>query len=135
LRRNTEDIARALRAGERWREDIRQATDPLRVEKTTNGIAVLVIPQSKVDVAYWSYNGQVWRQSGADWEPQSFCAGVKASEMIRDVRPAVESWRWELELKTGRKTPSVRPLFSFQAVPGKAAGTNLAGLVHARVAP
>jgi len=34
LRRNTEQIARALTTGERWREDVRTATGPLRAEES-----------------------------------------------------------------------------------------------------
>src|SRR5689334_14852610 len=33
LRRNASDITHALNAGERWREDVRAATRPLRIER------------------------------------------------------------------------------------------------------
>src|SRR6202158_5426895 len=37
LRRNAEDIARTLRAGEQWRADVRSATSPGRWETTDTG--------------------------------------------------------------------------------------------------
>jgi hypothetical protein len=63
-------------------------------------------------------DGKVWRQAGGDTEPLVCCAAVKRSQMIRDARSSVVSWRWELELKPAQKVVRMQPLFSFQAVPG-----------------
>src|SRR6266851_4310227 len=51
LRRNTDDIARTLHAGERWRADVRAAVGPLKVveDGTENG---LEIPQRSGAVVY-----------------------------------------------------------------------------------
>lgn len=119
LRRNTDDIGRALRAGESWRQDVRRASGPLRQE-TREGLDVLVIPHSSGNIAYWFRDGTVWRLSQSSSEALPFCGAVKSSKMIRDVRQSVTAWRWELELKSVQKAVRLKPLFSFLSVPGSA---------------
>ena len=112
LRRNADDITRALRAGERWREDVRTATAPPHV--IANGLA---IPQSTGEVAYTFADNAIWRQIGTS--RVSVLKDVKASAMLDDPRPRIKAWRWELELASPGKAVLVRPLFSFIALPGR----------------
>ena len=109
LRRNADDITRALRAGERWREDVRTAIAPPHA--IGNG---LVIPQQSGEVAYIFTDGAVWRQTGAT--RTIVLKQVKASTISDDSRQRVNAWRWELELASPQKIVLVRPLFTFTAV-------------------
>jgi len=116
LRRNADDIVRALDAGERWRQDIRSARGPIRIE-AGGGEEVLHIPQARGEVAYRLAGGELRRCAGerAPWLvvlPQ-----VKSSHMQADVRTRITSWRWEIELSQTRKHARVRPRFTFEAVP------------------
>ncbi len=117
LARNADDIARALKAGERWREDVRAATGPFKLVTGEAGVEqALHIPQKTGEVVYRFIDGAVLRQTGtnAPWIPA--LSGVKSSRMEKDERQRVVSWRWEVELKNKQKVARVRPLFSFQAV-------------------
>lgn len=118
LRRNASDIVRALQAGERWREDIRGATGPIRQE-VAEGLPRLAIPQARGAVHYLFRDGAVWRQAGE--RPALFLADVLHSRMDQDRRQFVTAWKWEVELKTKREVVRVRPLFTFEA-PGKEVG-------------
>jgi len=110
IQSNVDDVVRAVRAGERWREDIRQATAP----PTLDG-GVLRIPQEKGEVAYRMGEKAVERRAGRDaaWEP--FLTKVAASRMVLDPGKQVPSWRWEVELQS-RAHAQIRPLFTFRAV-------------------
>lgn len=112
LRRNADDIVSALRAGERWREDVRASTAPPRV--VANGV---VIPQRSGEVAYVFADGAVWRQTSTT--RVALLKHVTVSAMSDDSRPRVNAWRWELELASPKKNVLVRPLFSFTAVTGR----------------
>ena len=114
--RSAQDIAGAIQAGERWRDDVRQAVGPLRVEDTATG-PILLIPHKAGAVRYRFSGKTLWRQmDGApNWTP--VLGGVKSSRMTPDSRPQAAAWRWELELDTRRKSPRVLPLFTFEAVP------------------
>jgi hypothetical protein len=117
LARNADDIARALQAGERWREDVRAATGPFKLVSAEASVGqALHIPQKAGEVIYLFIDGAVLRQSGtnAPWIPA--LSGVKSSRMEKDERQRVVSWRWEVELKNKQKVARVRPLFTFQAV-------------------
>lgn len=116
LRRSADDIARALRAGERWRADVRAATGPIRVERSEEGERVW-IPGPHGVIAYERMtNALVRREAGAP--AALLLARVKASAMSPESRERVTVWRWELELLPPTKRPvSVRPLFTFLAVP------------------
>ena len=105
LRRNADDIARVIHAGERWRDDVRHATAPPRLGG--NGLR---IPQGTGAVVYSFTNGVVWRGSVA------VLRDVRVSQMQADERQEVESWRWELELVSSKKPVRLRPLFSFEAM-------------------
>ena len=117
LARNADDIARALKAGERWREDVRAATGPFKLVTGQASVEqALHIPQKTGEVIYRFIDGAVLRQTGtnAPWIPA--LSGVKSSRMEKDERQRVVSWRWEVELKNKQKVARVRPLFTFQAV-------------------
>lgn len=117
--RSAQDIAGAIQAGERWRDDVRQASAPLRLEDTITGGTVL-IPLKSGSIRYRFSENALWRQvdGGANWT--RVLEGVKSSRMAPDNRPQAAAWRWELELKPRAKSPRVLPLFTFEAVPAAA---------------
>jgi len=118
LRRGAEDIARALRAGERWRADVRAATGAIRVERTPEGERVW-IPGPRGMVAYERMTNVLVRREAAG-PPALLLTRVGASAMAPEAREQLTVWRWELELLPPTKKPvSVRPLFTFLAVPGR----------------
>lgn len=112
LRRNADDIVRVMRAGERWRDDVRHATAPPHA--IDDGVA---IPQKSGEIDYVFADGTIWRQvAGAR---AIALKQVKASTMSVDPRQRVNAWRWELELTSPKKIVLVRPLFTFTAVAGR----------------
>ena len=93
LRRNADDIADALHAGERWRADVRSAAGPLRLENTAAG-QILLLPGPRGEVAYRFSAGALFRRLGSGpWAP--LLASVKSSSMAPDPRQKVTAWRWE----------------------------------------
>ena len=119
LRRNAEDIAKALHIGEVWRADVRSATGNVRVEET-NSVRVLYLPNARGQTIYCfatntisrSYNGRPWSQ---------LLTNVASSTMASDRRKTVTAWHWNLELQTRRNYSRVSPLFTFMSVPDMAA--------------
>jgi len=113
LRRNADDIAQALRAGEQWRADVRSAA-PARWETNSTG-QILRLRGARGEVAYRFSEGAVSRRVGSDrWMP--LLSNVKSSMMEADPRQKVTSFRWELELQPRAKSGRVRPLFTFISV-------------------
>ena len=117
LANNTSDIGRTLQAGERWREDVRHATELPRLESARDE-TLLVLPQTNGVVRYAFRNGAVLRQTSASTNWIDALPNVKRSEMICDQRSHVIVWRWELELQSQRGKRHLIPLFTFQAVAG-----------------
>lgn len=115
LTRVADDVARAIRVGERWRSDIRGAVRNPEADAT-----ILRIPQSDRVVSYKVENGAVLRRAGAEAPWREVLDGVKVSTMAQQTRNGVSAWRWELELQPHRKQPRTRPLFTFMAVPSEA---------------
>ena len=115
LRRNTDDITSALRAGEIWRADVRNASGPLRVENSADG-QFLHIPEKSGDAVYRYAAGSLWRDA-ANHEPRQLLPKVKSSRMELEQRHQVTAWRWEIELPIKKRTAQVHPLFTFEAVP------------------
>ena len=115
LRRNADDITRAVHAGELWRNDIRAAARAIQINEADLTIR---IPQRDREVSYRFAGTQVSRKTGAEapWLP--LLSRVKVSQMTSDPRARVTAWRWELELQSLRKDRRLRPLFTFIAVPG-----------------
>lgn len=119
LRSNADDIARALNAGELWRDDIRSATGPIHIVGSGQ---IIEIPHSHLEISYKFTGTEVLRGTGTDKAWQVLLPKVRHSLMAVDARPHVIAWRWELELQTSsRANIHVRPLFTFLAVPE---GTN-----------
>jgi len=110
----TDDVEAALRAGERWRADVRSATGKITVETTSQG-ECLRIPRGTNAVLY-SYNaGEIRRQLASANFSESLLPTVEASQMVMDQRGPVSGWRWELELKSRRKDTHLPLLFTFEA--------------------
>lgn len=116
LRRNTDDIQRALHAGERWRQDIRAATG--RVEAhTVEGAQGCLIPTAQGQIL-WLLNSNVVRRSAAEAAPEFvLLPRVKECRFVAEERAGIPAWRWEVELLSGPKPARVKPLFTFTAVP------------------
>ncbi len=113
LRRNCEEIAAAVKAGETWRADIRRAT-PAPSPNRPEGQLVMNAPGRTI--IYTIKDGTVWRKAGADAPEEALLRGVKSSRFAAAHRRSVTAWVWELELKTSSKTAPTKPLFSFTAV-------------------
>jgi hypothetical protein len=119
LRRNAEDISKALHIGECWRADVRSATGNIRLEET-NFVQVLYLPNPRGQIIYCfatntisrSYNGRPWSQ---------LLTNVASSTMASDRRKTVTAWYWNLEFQTRRNNSRVSPLFTFMSVPDTAA--------------
>jgi hypothetical protein len=119
LHRNADDISSALRAGERWRADVRSATGVLQVETNPEG-AVLHIPIPNGNVSYrFTTNAILRRYKSGPWV--SVVQNVKTFNMESDPRRQAVAWRWDLELQPRHKASitRLRPLFTFIAVPGR----------------
>ncbi len=115
LRRNAEEIANALHAGERWRADLRLANGQVKWENRS-AEQILRLPTARGELAYRFATNSVFRQVGnGPWT--HLLQNVKSSVMEPDRRQTLTSWRWELELQTRGKSTRVRPLFTFIAVP------------------
>jgi len=123
LRRNADDIANALHAGERWRVDVRAASGDIRVLKT-NGeqIVSITTPRGTRD---YRFSGETVFRSMDHGTWTRLLENVKSSSMAADQRQRVTAWCWEVELKPrvkGAMKPSrVLPLFTFTAVPERSA--------------
>lgn len=114
LRYTTDDIVAALRAGERWRADIRGATGTITVEHTAAG-ELLRIPSGTNEIRYRFTAGEIRRQSGSSVFAESRLTAVGTSQMVMDRRGPVNAWRWELELEPHRGITQVPLQFSFEA--------------------
>ena len=114
----TDNIASALHTGERWRADVRAATDKITVE--TNALGEVVrIPEGARVVAYRFESGAISRQLSATTRPIVLLSNVKASQMELDARGGVRAWRWELELTPARKETHLPLRFTFEAAQTK----------------
>jgi len=115
LRRNSNDITQALNVGELWRADIRAATMPVKFAADDQ---LLLISQGDSEVGYKFADGQILRRTGKDAQWVTVLPKVQQSQMQLEKHTQVSAWRWELELKSLREPATVRPLFTFTAVPG-----------------
>jgi hypothetical protein len=116
FRRTTDQIANAIRTGDRWREDVRTATAPLRAEDSPEG-PVLRIPHGAGEIDYMFSTAALWRRAGGTGDWTQVLPDIKSSRMAADQRRQLTAWRWELELATHRQGARVVPLFTFEAVP------------------
>ena len=109
----TDDIASALRAGERWRADVRAATGNISVATTTNG-EVVRIPEARQAVVYRFQAGEVRREIPALNHSQ-LLLHVKSSAMKTEARGGVTAWRWEVELAPRREETHLPLAYTFEA--------------------
>jgi hypothetical protein len=114
----TDDISSALRAGERWRADVRAATGNISVETTASG-EVVRIPEGARKIYYRFGSGEVHRQVSTANNPELLLAKVKTSRMKLDARGEVRAWRWDLELTPLRRETQLPLLFTFEAAQTK----------------
>ncbi len=115
LRYATDDMAAALRSGERWRADIRGATGKIIVE-TTPDEQILRIPRGTNVVLYHFSANQIHRNSSLANSFELILQKVKTSRMEKQTRGPVTAWRWEMELSPRRGKTKLRPMFTFEAV-------------------
>lgn len=114
LRRSGGDIAKALRAGERWRADVRASTGQIRAEIIQEE-QVIHLPGALGPLTYRFATNTILRGTGNGWVP--VLSNVHSSAFRSEVRHGVLVWHWELELRPNTKKLSrVRPLFTFIAV-------------------
>jgi Tfp pilus assembly protein FimT len=113
VRRNADDISRVLDMGERWRADVRGATGVAQLT-IKNGAEQLRIPGLAGEVTYTFANSEIHRQTDSAAPDTLWLANVKSSHMQSTAPGPVAAWRWELELKSARKDPRLRPLFTFE---------------------
>jgi hypothetical protein len=114
----TDDIGASLRAGERWRADVRGATGRISIESTPAG-ELLRIPHGKDEVFYSYHNGAIRRKLASASSPELLFANVTASQMSDEVRGGVTAWRWELQLPLRRPETQFPLLFTFEAAQTK----------------
>lgn len=116
LRRSGEDIAKAIRAGERWRADVRAATNQIRAE-TIQEEQVIHLPGAHGLVTYRFTTNRIFRAVG-NGAGSPLLSNIQSSAFRSETRHNVIVWQWELELRPNtRKLSRVRPLFTFIAVP------------------
>jgi hypothetical protein len=110
-------IIQTLQAGERWRAEVRAASDSPRLEPMAQ-VNGLQLPQPTGEVAYAFFDQTVWRRAGPNqvWTP--VLKNVKSARFEPVPRSRVQAWRWELELNVTNRQARLKPLFTFQAVPG-----------------
>lgn len=114
----TDQIASVVRAGERWRADVRAATGKITVETSATG-EVVQIPAGKQVISYRFESGEVSRQPFASAKPLPLLANVKTAQTEMDDRGGVRAWRWELELAPLRKETHLPLRFTFEAAQTK----------------
>jgi len=119
LRRNADDIIRALHVGEQWRADLRAAGGAVQLTRT-NGVDQLLIPSAAGRIIYTYSKGELRRQTTAPPATYVVLSNIESSQMLSESRQRVKAWTWELELKPTRKDAKVRPLFTFETVAGPA---------------
>jgi hypothetical protein len=111
----TDDISSALRAGERWRADVRGATGKIIIETNSTG-EMIRIPEGQKEILYRFESGEMRRQVASSNFSELLLPKVKTSQMKIDARSEITAWRWELELVQRRKETYLPLLFTFEAV-------------------
>jgi Tfp pilus assembly protein PilE len=111
LQQNAADILAATQAGERWREDVRTATNAVMA---ADGVKII---QAGDTIEYRFGEQAIWRHSAKTGRTICLLSKVKTSTMRPETRRQVSAWRWEVELQSRKAPPFLRPLFTFEAVP------------------
>jgi hypothetical protein len=115
----TDDIASALRAGERWRADVRAATGKISIETTAAG-EVVRIPESDGKLFIASSPASAPSKFQPSANSQLLLPKVKSSRIEKpELRGGVAAWRWELELAERRKETHLPLRFTFEAAQTK----------------
>ena len=114
----TDDISAALRAGERWRADVRGATGKISVETTTTGEVARMTEPDK-EIVYRFESGELRREISTLKNSQLMLQNVNASQMRVESRGSVNAWRWELVLNERRQETQLPLLFTFEAAQTK----------------
>jgi len=114
----TEDVSSALRAGERWRADVRGATGKIIVETTPAG-EVVRMPELGKEIIYHFESGELRREVSTLKNSQLLLPKVKTSQMQAETRGPVDAWRWELELTPRRQETRLPLVFTFEAAQTK----------------
>jgi hypothetical protein len=115
LQRNAAEIARTIRAGEQWRNDVRQSPGLSYLDQ--DGIKFIQLPATNGEVAYVFSGSNIWRKLAGKDQWVVFLENVKASEMKMEKRNDLTVCSWDLELKEHHQKSRVKPMFSFLAVP------------------
>lgn len=112
----TDKIEAALRAGERWRADVRSATGPVSVEWAGDSETVR-IPEGSREIVYHFNQGTLRREQNPSASQPFVLEAVRASAMYTESRNGVIACRWELELAPVRKAHPHPLRFTFEAAP------------------
>jgi hypothetical protein len=112
LQLNAAEILQAVEAGERWRDDVRLSQSA----SVQGDLLTLVQPGDTVE--YRFDNQSILRHSARSNQTVCLLRNVKFSGISPDLRREVHAWKWELEMQSAKKPPFLRPLFTFEAVPG-----------------
>jgi hypothetical protein len=110
----TDDMGAALRAGERWRADVRAATGKISVQSTPEG-ELLRIPHGRNEIFYSYHGGAIRRKLASAGSAELVFAKVTSSQMQTETRDGVTAWRWELDLPLRRSETQLPLLFTFEA--------------------
>ena len=111
----TDDIGAALRAGERWRADIRNASGPVSAEKTDTTERI-TIPTGSNTIVYRFESGEVRREILASQHSDLLLAKVNSSHMNKETRAGITAWNWDLDVAMRRPETQLPLLFTFKAV-------------------
>lgn len=114
----TEDIGAALRAGERWRADIRAATGTISMKQHADGQTVQIPEKGKV-VIYRFETGEVRRETSASQNSELILSKVQSSRIGSVSGNGVAGYRWELQLAERRPETQLPLLFTFEAAENK----------------
>lgn len=110
----TDDVSSALRAGERWRADVRGATGKISAQTTAAG-EVIKIPAGDREITYRFESGEVRREVAPAHISWVLLPKVKSSRMETEARGGVTAWVWELELAQRRREMQLPLVFTFEA--------------------
>jgi hypothetical protein len=110
----TEDIEAALRAGERWRTDVRAASGSISIEQKPGSQTVRLRERGKI-VVYRFGDGEMRREISTSQNSELLLPKVKTSLMTLETQAGVTDCRWELQLAQRRSETQLPLLFTFEA--------------------
>jgi len=127
---NAIKIIQVMNAGERWRQDIRDAISLPQIIQSSlpnpdDPPDIIELASLKIikpsETNWYAFRGDhVFRMSSllpAQWE--LVMDRVNSSTMVEEKRGEVAAWRWEVELKTITTNAPTKPLFTFLSVSKK----------------